>query len=153
MGDLIDKAVTKMDTSSPQSFVAYLIEQALGDPRTKAMIGCGIRWLLHGAGVALAARPVGHLFQSAASNSDWIMLAAGVVLSAGQLVWGLYQKWRVDQKLAHKDAIIAAADAKDEAPTPPLRLPTLAEILPADAKPQQAWPASEPPRPPREGQP
>ena len=73
-----------LDTSSPQTFVAYLIDQALGNPRTKAMIGCGIRWILHGAGVALAARPVGHLFQSAASNSDWIMLAAGVVIgSAG----------------------------------------------------------------------
>ena len=100
-----------LDTSSPQTFVAYLIDQALGNPRTKAMIGCGIRWILHGAGVALAARPVGHLFQSAASNSDWIMLAAGVILSGGQLTWGLYQKFRVDRKLAHKDAMIADAKA------------------------------------------
>jgi type II secretory pathway component PulM len=100
-----------LDTSSPQTFAAYLISTVLSDPRTKAQIGSAIRWLLHGAGVALAAYPVGHLFAGVANHADWIMLAAGGILSVSQLVWRIYQDFRVDRKLAHKDAIIADAKA------------------------------------------
>ena len=101
-------------TASQDNFWAYLVDTILSDPRTKAMIGCGVRWFLHAVGVALAAYPVGHLLQGVSSNADWIMLAAGAILSLSQLVWGIYQKWRVNRKVTHLQQQVVDARATTE---------------------------------------
>ena len=111
MSDTPEVITPEIAPTPAPSFLSYLIDNLLSNPQAKAAIGSLIRWVLHGAGVALAARPVGHLFNGAASNADWIMLVSGAILSVCQLVWSQYQKWCEGRKTTHLQVRLANAHA------------------------------------------
>ena len=127
MGDILTDGEKQVVKDAPKSFVAYLLNTILSDSHTQMVIGTCIRWALHGAGVLLAAHPLGRLLNGAASNADWCMMAAGAVLSGAQLVWSIYQKWRTTQNL---NAATDTADAAIAMASSTIRLPMVREIRP-----------------------
>lgn len=89
---------------STETFVSYLINQVLADPRTKAQIGSAIRSTLVALGSGWAA-----------THGDALNIVVGVLIAVASAAWGLYQKFRVDRKIR----VLKAAAIPAEPPLPP----------------------------------
>jgi len=77
-----------IESNKPLSFVSFLIESILSNPRTQAQIGTTARTILVAFGSSWAA-----------THGDVLNFLAGVLLAGVAFVWGCYQKWRVDRKI------------------------------------------------------
>jgi len=80
--------IPTIESQDEQTFWAYLINALISNPRTQAQIGTLVRTVLVAFGSSWAA-----------THGDVLNLLAGVLLAIVAFVWGLYQKWIVDQKI------------------------------------------------------
>ena len=80
--------IPTIESQDEQTFWTYLVNALISNPRTQAQIGTLVRTVLVAFGSSWAA-----------THGDVLNLLAGVLLAIVAFVWGLYQKWRVDQKI------------------------------------------------------
>lgn len=98
MSDSDLPATPNQQTDQTEGFMAYLVQSVISNPRTRAQIGSAVR----GALIALGSG-------WASTHADAINVLVGIAIAILSAIWGVYQKYCVDRKIARlKDKIMEA---------------------------------------------